>query len=106
MMGRGGYDELGGAAVAEAEVAAQAWLDEVGAALGVAADEVLPESVRAEILGLTGEIAHHVVRLAVPWTSYLIGVAVGRGASPAEALRIVRGLLEDTAASESRGGAS
>jgi hypothetical protein len=34
-----------------------------------------------------------VVRVAVPWTSYLMGVAVGRGASPQEALRIVRELL-------------
>jgi hypothetical protein len=33
------------------------------------------------------------VRVAVPWTSYLMGVAVGRGASPAEALRIVQELL-------------
>jgi hypothetical protein len=29
----------------------------------------------------------------VPLTSYLMGVAVGRGASPEEALRIVGGLL-------------
>jgi len=34
-----------------------------------------------------------VVRLAVPLTSYLVGVAVGRGAAPEEALRIVSGLL-------------
>jgi hypothetical protein len=34
-----------------------------------------------------------VVRVAVPWSSYLMGVAVGRGASPEEALRIVHELL-------------
>jgi hypothetical protein len=34
-----------------------------------------------------------VVRLAVPLTSYLVGVAVGRGASPQDALRIVAELL-------------
>jgi len=45
------------------------------------------------MLDLTGDIAHNVVRVAVPWTSYLIGVAVGRGATPAEALRIVHELL-------------
>jgi len=55
--------------------------------------EVLPESVQDGMLDLTGEIAHHVVRLAVPLTSYLMGVAVGRGASPEEALRIVARLL-------------
>jgi Domain of unknown function (DUF6457) len=38
-------------------------------------------------------LAHNVVRVAVPWTSYLIGVAVGRGASPTEAVRIVNELL-------------
>jgi hypothetical protein len=71
----------------------EAWLGEVGAGLGVPVDEVLPESVRAGMLALTGDIAHNVVRLAVPLTSYLMGVAVGRGASPQEALRIVAELV-------------
>jgi len=70
-----------------------AWLADVGAALGISAEEVLPQALRDEMLGLTGEIAHRVVRLAVPLTSYLVGVAVGRGASPQDALRIVAGLL-------------
>ena len=69
------------------------WLSDVGLALGVPVGELLSEPLREEILGLTGEIAHNVVRVAVPWTSYLIGVAVGRGATPAEALRIVHELL-------------
>jgi hypothetical protein len=54
---------------------------------------VLPESVREGMLELTGDIAHNVVRLAVPLTSYLMGVAVGQGASPQEALRIVAELV-------------
>jgi len=70
-----------------------AWLGEVGAALDVPVDEVLPEGVQAGMLDLTGDIAHGVVRYAVPLTSYLMGVAVGRGASPREALRIVAELL-------------
>ncbi len=70
-----------------------AWLHNAGAALGVDAETLLPEEIRNEMLGLTGDIAHRVVRVAVPWTSYLIGVAVGRGASPAEALRIVAAAL-------------
>jgi hypothetical protein len=70
-----------------------AWLADVGTALGVPAEELLPAGLRNEMLGLTGEIAHRVVRLAVPLTSYLVGVAVGRGASPAEALRTVSELL-------------
>ena len=76
------------------------WLSDVGLALGVPTAEVLPESLRTELLGLTGEIAHNVVRVAVPWTSYLIGVAVGQGTSPQEALRIVNELLPTGESSE------
>ncbi|MGH3266567.1 MAG: DUF6457 domain-containing protein, partial [Trebonia sp.] len=64
-----------------AEVAVEEWLERAGEALGVSADDVLPKDLRHEMLDLTGDIAHNVVRVAVPWTSYLIGVAVGRGAS-------------------------
>lgn len=71
----------------------EAWLGDVGLALDVPTAEVLPEEVQAEMLDLTGDIAHSVVRYAVPLTSYLMGVAVGRGASPQEALRIVARLL-------------
>jgi hypothetical protein len=70
-----------------------AWLGDVGLALDVPTGVVLPEDVQAGMLDLTGNIAQHVVRYAVPLTSYLMGVAVGRGASPHEALRIVAGLL-------------
>ena len=82
--------------MAESDVV-KTWLAAVGAALDlpeeVAAPTVLPEEVQAGLLDLTGDIAHSVVRYAVPLTSYLIGVAVGRGASPREALAIVAGLL-------------
>jgi hypothetical protein len=87
--GDDGWHGLEGAPVADVDD----WLAGVGAALGVPAADVLPAEIRAEMLNLTGEIAHNVVRVAVPWTSYLMGVAVGRGTSPAEALRIVNGLL-------------
>ena len=72
---------------------ADAWLSDVGLALGVPVPEVLTEEIQEEILGLTGQIAHNVTRVAVPWTSYLIGIAVGRGATPAAALRMVHELL-------------
>ena len=65
-------------------------------------EEVLPESVQDEMLALTGDIAHNVVRLAVPLTSYLMGVAVGQGTSPEEALRIVAGLLPPGTRSDPR----
>ena len=76
------------------------WLARVGAALDVPVADVLPKDLRGELLDLTGDIAHNVVRVAVPWTSYLMGVAVGRGASPEEAMRIVRGLLPSAPADE------
>jgi Domain of unknown function (DUF6457) len=69
------------------------WLARAGEGLGVSVADVLPKDLRHEMLDLTGDIAHNVVRVAVPWTSYLMGVAVGRGAAPAEALRIVHELL-------------
>lgn len=69
------------------------WLARAGAALGVPVADVLPQDLRREMLDLTGDIAHNVVRLAVPLSSYLIGVAVGRGASAEEAIRLVGGLL-------------
>jgi hypothetical protein len=73
------------------------WLARAGAALGVSVEDVLPKDIRNPMLDLTGDIAHNVVRVAVPWTSYLIGVAVGRGASPEEAMRIVHELLPPAA---------
>ncbi|HEY7265701.1 MAG TPA: DUF6457 domain-containing protein [Trebonia sp.] len=76
-----------------ADVDVEMWLGEVAGALDVALDDVLPAATQEELLTLTGGIAHNVVRLAVPLSSYLIGVAVGRGASPQEAMRIVGELL-------------
>jgi hypothetical protein len=76
------------------------WLARVGAALDVPVADVLPKDLRGELLDLTGDIAHNVVRVAVPWTSYLMGVAVGRGASPEEAMRIVHSLLPSAPADE------
>ena len=69
------------------------WLGEVAGALDVTLEDVLPSATQDELLTLTGDIAHNVVRLAVPLSSYLIGVAVGRGASAEEAIRLVGGLL-------------
>jgi hypothetical protein len=76
------------------------WLSDVGLGLGVPVPEVLSVELQEELLGLTGEIAHTVVRVAVPWTSYLIGVAVGRGATPAEAMRAVKALLPEAPAGD------
>ncbi|HYN97756.1 MAG TPA: DUF6457 domain-containing protein [Pilimelia sp.] len=37
------------------------------------------------VLGLAKDVAHGVLRPGAPVTAYLLGVAVGRGADPAEA---------------------
>ena len=71
----------------------ETWLADVAGALGVPLEAVLPGALRSELLDLTGDIAHNVVRLAVPLTSYLMGVAVGRGRSVEDALRIVGDLV-------------
>ena len=77
----------------EAMADIETWLADVAGALGVPLEAVLPGALRSELLDLTGDIAHNVVRLAVPLTSYLMGVAVGRGASAEDALRIVGDLV-------------
>jgi hypothetical protein len=71
------------------------WLGEVAGALDVTLEDVLPEATQSGLLDLTGDIAHNVVRLAVPLSSYLIGVAVGRGAAPDEVIAAVAGLLPE-----------
>jgi Domain of unknown function (DUF6457) len=76
------------------------WLAQAGAALDVPVEDVLPKDVRHEMLDLTGDIAHNVVRVAVPWTSFLMGVAVGRGLSTTEAMRLVRAALPSPAPDE------
>jgi hypothetical protein len=62
-------------------------LNELDAWLAVAAPEVglRPEDVPAAlVLDLARDVAHHVLRPGAPLTAYLMGVAVGRGADPAE----------------------
>lgn len=53
------------------------WLRAVCASL----DLEKTESNVTEILGVAKEVAHNVVRPAAPVTTYLMGLAVGRGKS-------------------------
>jgi len=64
------------------ERSAVARLGEVAGALDITVGDVVPEAMQRDLLHLTDDIAHRVVRVTVPLTSYLIGVAVGRGATP------------------------
>jgi hypothetical protein len=57
------------------------WVVAVGTALGLDPGEVNVPLV----LDLARDVAHQVLRPGAPVTAYLLGLAVGRGADPAEA---------------------
>ena len=56
------------------------WLDAVSAELGTTDVELDNNSIPT-LLDLARDSAHEVERLAAPLTTFLVGVAVGRGAS-------------------------
>jgi hypothetical protein len=57
-----------------------AWVELVGKELGLEAADVPVKAV----LDLARDVAHNVVRPGAPVTAYLMGLAVGRGADPAD----------------------
>lgn len=65
------------------------WTDQVCGALGL--DRKLID--QALVLDLARDTAHGVARPAAPLTTYLLGVAVGRGSDPAAAAAVVTALL-------------
>ncbi len=66
------------------------WLIEVGSALALG--DVLGE--RDLVLDVTRDVAHGVMRPAAPLTSYLMGIAVGRGVDPEAAAATITALAE------------
>lgn len=56
------------------------WLKAVSSELGITDVELSNNEIHT-LLDLARDSAHEVERLAAPLTSYLVGVAVGRGAS-------------------------
>lgn len=60
----------------------QAWLDVVGAVLGVDAADVPVD----DLLDLTRDVAHNVERKYAPLTTFMLGVAVGQGEKSVEEL--------------------
>lgn len=66
------------------------WIANAAQALGIDADIDTPT-----VLDVARDVAHGVERPAAPLTTYLLGVAVGRGADPVEAAATIRGLLDD-----------
>jgi hypothetical protein len=63
------------------------WTEAVRVALRL--DPIDPKLV----LDLARDVAHGVLRPAAPLTAYLVGVAVGRGAEPREAVAAVQELI-------------
>lgn len=61
--------------------------------LGV--DPATVDDQRDVVLDLAKEVAHQVVRPAAPLTTYLLGVAVGRGADPKQAAAVLTALAVD-----------
>ena len=55
----------------------------------------LPEPDRALVLDLARDAAHGVARPAAPLTTFLAGMAVGRGAAPADVVAAIRALLPE-----------
>lgn len=66
------------------------WVMAVAEDLGVPPN---PADTRT-ILDMTKDVAHNVDRPAAPVTSYLIGIAVGRGMPLTEAIKHVRDLAD------------
>jgi hypothetical protein len=65
------------------------WTTQLAAALGVPVELV----DRSSLLDLARDAAHGVARPAAPLTTYLAGLAIGRGATPEEVMTTIRSLL-------------
>ena len=70
------------------------WIGRACDALDLPADSI-PTDRRDALLDVTRDVAHGVARIAGPLTCYLVGIAVGRGADPADALAKVSSLTAD-----------
>lgn len=74
------------------QMSLQEWVDTLSAQLG--ADYSVDEESMHIILDLARDAAHEVLRPAAPLTTFLVGVAVGRGAAlgavAAQATQIVQ----------------
>jgi Domain of unknown function (DUF6457) len=79
------------------------WTEAACAELGI--DPVLADTTA--VLDLARDVAHGVARPAAPLTAYLLGVAVGRGQSMADAaarLRELAGAWADSPGTETKSG--
>ena len=74
-----------------------AWVQAAAQELGLVPEEVDTKRV----LDVARDVAHQVLRPGAPVTAYLIGVAVGRGADPADAAARISALALSWSAAES-----
>lgn len=65
------------------------WVGLASAELGL---DGLPADEQRLILDLARDVAHNIVRPGAPVSAYLVGLAVGRGATLAEATRALTDL--------------
>ncbi|MGI5120821.1 DUF6457 domain-containing protein [Marinactinospora thermotolerans] len=75
------------------------WAERVRAELDLP-DEIGKADVD-RILDLAKDAAHSVARPAAPLTTYLLGIAVGRGADPEQAARVLSRLALEQAGDKS-----
>jgi hypothetical protein len=73
------------------------WVAAASEELGLAPGDVQTKAV----LNVARDVAHEVLRPAAPVTAYLMGVAVGRGADPAETAERISALARAWHARES-----
>ncbi len=67
-----------------------AWVAAVADDLGLTATQMQTK----QVLDVARDVAHHVLRPGAPVTAYLMGVAVGRGADPAEVAERISALAK------------
>ena len=68
-----------------------AWIAAAAGELGLA-----PGEARAkQVLDVARDVAHQVLRPGAPVTAYLMGLAVGRGADPADVAARISALAKD-----------
>ena len=74
------------------------WLTNLAAELGIS-DVALDEDAVHTLLDLARDSAHEVERVAAPLTTFLVGIAVGRGATLGRTAATATALLLNTDAS-------
>ena len=68
-----------------------AWVAAASAELGLTAGDVRTK----QVLDVARDVAHQVLRPGAPVTAYLMGLAVGRGADPADVAERISALAKD-----------